>query len=71
MKITHGTVLIDVIVHCWFTDIKTAHFSFDYQSEKLLDLKYCVIVMGHNVERKGTITSKIPIIAMQNLISAS
>jgi len=27
--------------------------------------------MGHHVERKGTITSKIPTIAMQNLISAS
>jgi len=45
--------------------------SFDYQSEKLLELKYRVIVMGHHVERKGTATYKIPTIAMQNLISAS
>jgi hypothetical protein len=27
--------------------------------------------MGHHVERKGTTVSKIPTIAMQNLISAS
>jgi hypothetical protein len=49
----------------------TAHFNLDYQSERLLELKYDTIVMGHHVERKGTATSKIPTIAMQNLISAS
>jgi len=27
--------------------------------------------MGHHIERKGTTTSKIPVIAMWNLISAS
>jgi len=49
----------------------TAYFSLDYQNEKLLELKYHVIVMGHHVERKGTAASKIPTITMQNLISAS
>ena len=51
--------------------MKTAHFSLDYRSEKLLELKYCAIVMGHHVVRKGTVTSKIPTTAMRNLISAS
>lgn len=51
--------------------MKTAHISLDYRSEKLLDLKYRVIVMGHHVERKGTTPSKIPTTAMQNLISGS
>jgi hypothetical protein len=49
----------------------TAHFSLDYRSEKLLELKYRVIVMGHHVQSKGTATYKIPTAAMQNLISAS
>jgi hypothetical protein len=49
----------------------TAHFSSDYQSEKLLELKYCIIIMGHHVERKGTATSKVPTIAIHNFISAS
>jgi hypothetical protein len=49
----------------------TAHFSLDYRSEKLLELKYLVIVMGHHVDRKVTATSKMPAIAMRNLISAS
>ena len=44
MKIAHVTVIIDIFVHCCFTDMKTAHFSLDYRSEKLPELKYRVIV---------------------------
>jgi hypothetical protein len=29
MKIIHGTGLIDVILHSWFTDMMTAHFNLD------------------------------------------
>ena len=71
MRIIHGTVFIGVILHCWFADMMTASFSLDYWSEKLLELKYRLIVMSHHVERKGTATSKIPTIVMWNLISAS
>lgn len=71
MKITHGRVIINVILHYWFTDILTAHFILDYWSEKLLKLKHRVIVMGHHVERKGATASKISTVAMRNLISAS